>query len=271
MMQIKPTQNTTPPEMTEPLSPQLKGLYRYPIKGLTPERLEQVSLTAGETLPFDRAYAIENGPGRFDPDAPRHLPKINFLMLMRDERLATLRSQFEDATETLTILRDGKQVARGQLTSRIGRQLIEQFIAGYMKTELRGPPRIVHAPGHSFSDVSAKCVHVVNLASVREFERTQGRPIDPLRFRANLYIDGVAPWAEFGWLDKDLHVGPVQLTVFARTQRCEATNVDPATGARDMAIPAWLQRSVGHSDFGIYAKVVRGGALTAGVPVVPPS
>ena len=109
--------------MTEPLSPQLKGLYRYPIKGLTPERLEQVSLTAGETLPFDRAYAIENGPGRFDPDAPRHLPKVNFLMLMRDERLATLRSQFEDATETLTILRDGKPVSYTHLTLPTNREV----------------------------------------------------------------------------------------------------------------------------------------------------
>src|SRR6201988_1006698 len=123
--------------------PHVSVIYRYPVKGLTPERLERVSLAVGETLPLDRAYAIENGPGRFDPDTPRHLPKINFLMLMRDERLATLRSQFDDATETLTIFRGGKQVARGQLTSRIGRQLIEQFIAGYMKAELRGPPKIV--------------------------------------------------------------------------------------------------------------------------------
>jgi uncharacterized protein len=257
--------------MTEPLNPELKALYRYPIKGLTPEQLEKAQLTPGETLPFDRAYAIENGQGRFDPEAPRHLPKINFLMLMRDERLATLRSVFEDATETLTILRDGKQVARGRLTDRIGRQLIEQFVGSYMKAELRGAPRIVHAAGHSFSDVAAKCVHIVNLASVREFERMQGRPIDPLRFRANLYIDGIAPWAEFGWLDKELQVGPARLAVFARTQRCDATNVDPATGARDMAIPAWLQRSVGHSDFGIYAKVVTGGELAPGAPVVPPT
>ena len=91
MIQVKPTQKSQRPEMTEPLSPELKALYRYPVKGLTPEQLENVQLTPGETLPFDRAYAIENGPGRFDPDAPRHLPKINFLMLMRDERLATLR------------------------------------------------------------------------------------------------------------------------------------------------------------------------------------
>jgi uncharacterized protein YcbX len=254
--------------MTE--SAELKALYRYPIKGLTPERLERVALTAGETVPFDRAYAIENGPGRFDADNPRHLPKINFLMLMRDERLATLRSNFDEASETLTILRDGKQVARGQLNSRLGRQLIEQFIAGYMKSELRGAPRIVHAPGHSFSDVSVKCVHIVNMASVRDFERTLGRPVDPLRFRANLYIDGIPAWAELRWLDKELQVGPAKLGVFARTQRCEATNVDPMTGARDMAIPASLQRSLGHSDFGVYAKVLTGGELVQGMKVLPP-
>src|SRR5262249_45851634 len=152
------------------------------------------------------------------------------------------KTKFDDATETLTIFRDGKQVARGQLTTPLGRQLIEQFIAAYMKAELRGPPKIVHAAGHSFSDVAAKCVHIVNLASVREVARASSRPVDPLRFRANLYLDELEPWAEFGWLDRRLRIGEARLAVFARTTRCEATDVDPATGARDMAIPALITR-----------------------------
>jgi MOSC domain-containing protein len=254
--------------MSERRGAHVGALYRYPVKGLTPEPLDRVRLVTGETLPFDRAYAIENGPGRFDPRVPRHLPKINFLMLMRDERLATIKTKFDDATETLTITRDGKQVARGQLSTPLGRQLIEQFMAAYMKTELRGPPKIVHAAGHSFSDVAAKCVHIVNLASVREIERISGRPIDPLRFRANLYLEGLAPWAEFGWLDKELRVGEARLAIFTRTQRCEATNVDPASGARDMAIPALLMRTWGHSDFGVYAKVIDGGEVVAGTSPV---
>jgi uncharacterized protein YcbX len=250
---------------------QVASLYRYPVKGFSPETLQSVGLRPGETLPFDRAYAIENGPGRFDPTAPRHLPKITFLMLMRDERLATLRSAFDDATETLTISRDGKQVARGQLTTPLGRQLVEQFLGAYMKAELRGAPKIVSAPGHSFSDMAAKCVHIVNLATVREVERVVGRPIDPLRFRANLYLDGIEPWSEFTWLNQEISIGPARLTVFARTQRCEATNVDPATGARDMAIPAHLMRTWGHQDLGIYAKVMSGGEIAVGAPVTAPS
>lgn len=248
-------------------TPHLAGLYRYPVKGLSPEALARVQAAPGETLPFDRAYAIENGHGRFDSASPRHLPKVNFLMLMRDERLATLRTAFDDTNETLTILRDGRQVARGQLSTPLGRQLIEQFIAAYMAKELRGAPKIVHAPGHSFSDMAAKCVHIVNLASVRELERIIGRPVDPLRFRANLYLENVPPWAEFTWLDKEIGVGDVRLRVFTRTQRCEATNVDPTTGARDMAVPATLQRAWGHSDFGVYGKVSVGGPLAVGAPV----
>jgi uncharacterized protein YcbX len=247
---------------------QVTALYRYPVKGLTPQPLTTVSLQPGETFPFDRAYAIENGPGRFDPDAPRHLPKTNFVMLMRDERLATLRSVFDDSTRTLTISRGGRQVVRGQLDTVLGRKLIEQFIAAYMKAELRGAPRIVHAPGHSISDMAAKCVHIVNLASVRELERVVGRKVDPLRFRANILIDGLAPWVELGWLDKEIGIGPVRVAVFARTRRCAATNVDPAIGARDMAIPATLMRTWGHQDFGVYATVVAGGSIEVGDEVM---
>lgn len=102
------------------------SIYRYPVKGLTPEKMDSVTLAPGETLPFDRAFAIENGPGRFDPANPRHLPKITFLMLMRDERLAALDARFDDTTQTLTIFRAGKQVTRGDLGTRLGRTMIEQ-------------------------------------------------------------------------------------------------------------------------------------------------
>lgn len=240
------------------------SLYRYPIKGMTPQSLPHADLAIGETMLADRKYAIENGPGRFDPDVPRHLPKITYLMLMRDERLATLRSHYDDATETLTILRDGKQVAKGALNTAIGRAMIEQFVAAYMKGELRGAPKIVSADGHSFSDVAAKCVHIVNLASVRDLERVTGKTIDPLRFRANIYIDGVPAWDEFKWLDKVLAIGQARLNVYARTQRCDAINVDPTTGRRDMGLPAMLTRSYAHTDVGIYAKVASGGRIACG-------
>lgn len=249
-------------------APSVAALYRYPVKGMTPEPMTRVGLSAGGTMPFDRAWAVENGQGRFDPDAPKHLPKINFVMLMRNEKLAGLQARFDDATNVLTIHRGGRQVARGDLSTPLGRKLIEQFIAAFMPADLRGAPKIVHAEGHSFSDVSAKCLHVINLASVRELERVAGRPVDPLRFRANVHIDGLPPFAEIGWVGSKLRLGAVETKVFDRTVRCDATNVDPATAARDMAIPSLLQRTWGRSDFGVYAEITAGGDVSIGDAVI---
>jgi uncharacterized protein len=249
----------------------VRGLFRYPVKGLSAEALERVAVEAGGSVPFDRAWAIENGPGRFDPEQPKHLPKIHFLMLMRNERLATLETRFDDASQTLTVLRAGKQVARGELATKLGRTMIEQFLAAYLKEDLRGAPRIVSAPGHTFSDMPAKCVHLVNMASLAELERAARRALDPLRFRPNLVLEGLEPWEEFGWVDRDVRIGDVQLHVFARTTRCAATNVDPASGARDSALPAVLERTWGHADFGVYARIVHGGTLAVGDSVRGPA
>ena len=62
----------------------IASIYRYPVKGLSPEPLQRVTLEAGQTLPADRRYAIENGPSGFDPADPKWMAKTYFLMLQRD-------------------------------------------------------------------------------------------------------------------------------------------------------------------------------------------
>jgi uncharacterized protein YcbX len=244
----------------------IKRLFRYPVKGLSAQELDHVRLETGETFPFDRTWAIENGPSRFDAGNPRHLPKIAFLMLMRDEKLATLQTEFDERTTTLTVSRGGKAVTRGDLSTKTGRIIVEQFLAAYLKDGVRGAPKILSAPDHSFTDSATKYVHIVNQATVTDLERVMGRPIDPLRFRPNIIVTGIEPWSEFGWLGQELRVGAggVRLHVKKRVERCAATNVDPTTGARDADIPAVLQRQWGHTDFGVYAIVSERGRLAAG-------
>lgn len=245
-------------------------IYRYPVKGLSPEPLDRITLAPGQTVPLDRAYAIENGASGFDPAAPAYFPKQRFLMLMRNERLASLATHLEEATHTLTIKQDGSAVVQGDLRSASGRTAIEQFFASFCSDELRGPPKILHASGHSFSDVARKVVSIINLASVAEVAGAIGAPVDPLRFRANLYVDGWPAWREFELLDQELAIGSaVRLKPVKRIVRCAATNVDPSTGARDLAIPATLLRRYGHADCGIYAEVVAGGPIAAGDSIRP--
>ncbi len=244
--------------------PHVAALQRFPVKGLSPEPLEQVAVTPGETLPGDRRWALENGGTRFDPEAPRHLPKIAFLVLMAQERLAELTTRVDLEREELTVTRGGVELVRASLSTADGRRAIEATFQDFMAEDARGPIRLRDAPGHAFTDVPVKCLHLINLASVRDLAADLGRPIDPLRFRANMHLEGLEPWVEQTWIGRTVTIGAVRLDVLDTTTRCAATNVDPATAQRDMTIPDDLDRLHGHRDFGIYATVRTGGTLAVG-------
>ena len=254
--------------MSPPTPPHITGIYRYPIKGLTPEPLPRAALTPGQTLLADRRYAIENGPSGFDPAEPKWLPKPYFLMLQRDEWLAALQTHFDDASQVLTIRQNGAIAAQGNLETAEGRAAIEQFIAIRFAGQIKGPPKVLTSPGHSFSDVARKVVSIINLASLRAIENMVGQPVHALRFRANLYVEGWPAWHEAGLVDQTLRIGEARVKVVKRITRCAAVNVDPDTAERDLAIPQALQRRLGHGDCGIYAEVTAGGSIAVGDAVM---
>lgn len=246
----------------------VNGIYRYPVKGLSPEALDSVTLREDETLPADRRYAIENGPSGFDPAHPKYFPKNRFLMLMRNERLAGLQTRFDDDSHKLTITHNNAEAAQGNLETAEGRAAIENFFAGNFSPELNGAPKVLSSPGHSFSDVSAKVVSIINLASVAAIEDIVGQPVHPLRFRGNVYVGGWPAWHEFDLVNSTLGIGNARLRVVERIVRCAAVNVDPVTAARDMNIPHALMRAFGHADCGVYARVIEGGQIKSGDEVV---
>lgn len=248
------------------MSATIRHIYRYPVKGLTAEALDAADLAAGDYLPGDRRFALALATTPTSGTRMEWMPKRNFLALVKDARLATLETEFDHAAETLTIKRQGRQVARGKLTDRIGRAMIEDFFAAYMKEESRGRPRLVECvPGGRLTDQSTALVSIINLASIRDLEeRVMKTAIDPLRFRANIYIDGIAPWAEFDWLGKAVSLGGATVEVTERIDRCAAVNVNPRTAERDLNIVKALQAGYGHIDMGVFARVTRGGRIVLG-------
>src|ERR1700739_2890412 len=90
-----------------PAMPSIQSIWRYPIKGLSPERLNAVTLTPGRCLPHDRRFALARADTEFDPGRAEWLPKTKFVTLMREERLAALRSRFDAASERLVIEQEG--------------------------------------------------------------------------------------------------------------------------------------------------------------------
>jgi len=239
-------------------------LYRYPVKGLSPEHLDEVALAAGEGLPGDRQFALTQGDTEFDEANPVWLHKTHFAMLARNARLALLHTGYDAHDKVLGIAAPGRPHFRARTDTEEGRAAIARYLADWLGPEARGVPRFVAAPGHMFSDHRNKVVSLINLASLHALERAMDRPLDLLRFRANVYFVGAPAWAENEWVGREIMLGAARLEVTKRIPRCPATEVNLQTGERDCNPPQALRAHFGHVDLGLFARVVEGGRIARG-------
>ena len=242
----------------------IDSLYRYPVKGLSPEKLSSVQLDAGNGFPLDRKYALLRTEAAFDAAAPVWLAKANFVMLMLHEQVAALQTRYSEVGEQLRIRTPAGHERTFALNDPAQRTALEQYFLDFLPKRLSAAPRLVEARGHQFTDKAEKYVSLINLATVRELEKRWGQTLDPLRFRANIYIDGGGPFVELDWVGQEIRLGHVLAEVMQRNGRCAATNVNPQTGARDRDVPGKLRAEFGHKDLGIYLKITEPGLLIAG-------
>lgn len=247
-------------------SGRIAGLYRHPVKGFTPERLASTQLEAGAFFPCDRIYAVEDGPSGFDPAAPAFIPKTNFTVLARLADVARARTAYDESAGELLVEAEGQPPLRARLAEASGREALAAWLAKLLGEQVEGPLKVVAGPGHRFTDHPEGHVSIVNLESVRDLERRTGWRIDPLRFRANLYVDGWPAWVENEAVGGTVQLGSAQGQIFKSITRCPATEVDPATAERDLPVPQALRQHYGHVFCGVYAHVTRSGALAEGDP-----
>ena len=246
------------------------GIFRHPVKGFTPEPLTAVDLAPGVGFPCDRIYAVENGPCGFDPAAPAFIPKQKFTVLAALPQVAAVRTRYHDATGDLEASAPGAPDFFGCLAEAAGREAFAAWLTDVLGEEARGPLRVIAgAEAWRFTDHPLGQVSIINLASVADLSARMGVELDPLRFRANLYVDGWPPWIETEWPGRTLRVGPARLEVFSSIVRCVATHVDPDRGERDLDVTAGLYEGFGHILCGVYASVARGGTIAPGDEVAP--
>ena len=249
------------------MSAVVTALYRHPVKGFTPEALGEVVLEAGLWFPGDRMWAVENGPSGFDAAAPEHISKMRFTVLARQEALARIRTRWDEATNRLEVQMAGETLTVA-LDEAASRAAFTDRLAVFLGEDAQGPLRLISAgPRHRFMDSHRGKVSVLNLASVRDLEARLGVALDPLRFRANVWVEGWPAWIENEMAGAALTLGGAGLRGDKPIVRCAATEVDPATGARDIAVVRALWEQYGHRLCGLYCSIETGGRIVVGDPV----
>lgn len=247
----------------------LRHIFRYPVKGFTPDPLERSHLEPGRGVPFDRAAAFTSGNLKDPPQKNGWVPARTFLQLTVYPELARFRTEFDQAQGAITLTTPNGARAEARLGQPDSFAQANDLIREHFGPGPHGLPELhEQAPAHGHFDFTDSRLSVCNLETVRALEAAAGRRLDPVRFRANLYLDGLEAWQEFGLVGHTLRIGESEVEIMRPVMRCAATSVDPAAGEVDVDVPNLLHRTVGHMFLAVYARVVRGGPIRCGDAVV---
>ncbi len=223
----------------------IHSLFRYPVKSLAGETLENAHLVTGRGIPGDREWALGKAGNAM---TGAWQPKATFHVLEKQEALVEVSCPHT-------------------MDDPAGRKALEADVCRRLGLDGETATKLVKADGPGFFDTLKGEISILNLASVAALEKaagTEAGKIDPRRFRANVWLEGAKPWAENDWVGKSAVLGEAEIRFTQLTGRCAATLVNPTTAARDINILKLLKTHFNHTQMGVYAHVTINGGIKPG-------
>lgn len=236
----------------------LAEIWRHPIKAHGREPVAAFEIATDATIPQDRVWAVAHEASKLDGGA--WVPCANFGRAAKTPALMAITARTDGDMLVLS------HPDRPDLTfdpDDDSRPFLD-WIAPLADPGRAAPTGIVRAASRGFTDTPFASVSLNTFASHAAVEAVVGSNLSRHRWRANLWIDGTEPWAEFDWIGRELSLGTARFRVEQRITRCRATMANPATGRIDADTLGALEENFGHRDFGIYLTCTLPGRVAAG-------
>lgn len=240
--------------------PLLANIWRHPIKAHGAEPLQKVALLAGQTLPWDRHWAV--GHDASQADGTQWAQCSNFSRGAKAPQLMAITATLNEDSGALTL--SHPELSDLTFDPDTQADLFLEWVSPLMPKNRATSNRIVQAKTHGMTDMPYASISLNSVTSLADFEAKLGQSLDQRRFRGNLWIDDVKPWAEFDWIGKHVRIGGCILKIAEPIGRCMATTANPDTGLRDADTLDVLNSAYGHQDFGVCGTVIEAGEIKIG-------
>jgi uncharacterized protein YcbX len=232
------------------------ALYRYPVKGFTPERAETLQVLPDGRIAGDRVlgFRFASTP---EPDEAWS-SKFGMVVLVNTPGLARLDTHYDEANERLSLRFEGNTLIEDDL-SPAGRKRLCDAVTEFVSCLAENPlsERPDHLPlrlvgdGHTarYQDRAGGYVTLHSRSSVEALGAAFGDDdLDERRFRHNIAIEGAEAFAEQRWDGRRVRIGDVEFEVSLPVIRCLATHANPVTGERDREVLKTLPSVWGGGD-----------------------
>ncbi|PJI93157.1 hypothetical protein BC777_2027 [Yoonia maricola] len=241
--------------------PSVAALWRHPIKSHGREALDEVTLFEGQTMPWDRTWAVTHEASKFDASNPTWVMCRNFMIGVSTPALAGIWASFDEATGTITLRHADLEEINFNPDDPTDADRFIAWVRPLCPPDKRQPVGLAKAPMRGMTDSNYPTVSIMTQASHNAVAQKLGRPLEIERWRGNIWLDGAGPWEELEWLGKDVQIGGAMLHIVEPIERCKHTMANPRTGKRDADTLAALRDGWNHQYFGVYAKVIKGGKV----------
>jgi uncharacterized protein YcbX len=229
----------------------LAGLYRYPVKSLLGETLDEVAIDE-RGLARDRLWSVRDGDGKLGSGkSTRRFRKMDGLLM-----LAASYPAGGDGVPAVA-LPDGQR-ARAD----------EPAASAAVSAHVGRPVTLGRESEVSHFDEGP--VHLVTTASIGRLEHEAGTAVDVRRLRCNVLVDtgDAIGFVEDGWIGHRVQVGDaVVLEIVSPMPRCVMLDLPQ----RDLPAGGGLLRAltrVNDGDLGVLATVTSPGTVRRGDPVL---
>ncbi|WP_240790294.1 MOSC domain-containing protein [Rhodobacter sp. SY28-1] len=246
--------------MTRLVGGHIAQLVRHPIKSAGYETVAEAVLTEGAAFPFDRVWAVAHAAARLT-EPPTWAPKLQFLRGWGSADLMAISCASDTAAGQVTLSHPRRPSETFRPDDPADAARLIDWLRPLWPENRPEPARVIRVPGQALTDQDQPLVSINSVTSLGELSAQMGTRLSPHRFRGNIWVDGWAPWAELDLIGEELTIGPVRLRVEEPIGRCRATGANPETGLQDADTMGALETAYGHTDFGVFARVLTGGRI----------
>jgi uncharacterized protein YcbX len=249
--------------VTAPTTGRVAHLVRHPIKSAGFEQIEMAALTEGAAFPFDRVWAVAHAAARL-PEPLGWASKLQFLRGWASADLMAVTCTSDAEAGRVTLSHPRRETASFRPDDPADAARLIDWLRPLWPENRPEPARVVTMPGQAFTDQDQPLVSINGTASLADLSARMGCALSMHRFRGNIWVQDWAPWAELDLIGREITIGSARLRVEKPIGRCRATGANAETGLQDADTMAALETHYGHSDFGVFARVIHSGGVTLG-------
>ena len=254
------------------MSIKISSLNYCPVKSLSFQKINKCKIKKNIGIEGDRNFAFSQNLNLdevklFEKNPNERKDKWNKILTLKNSPVLNKYNFIFKDNELTLFLKDKKILTINVNQPTECQKLSDKIIE--LEKSLKQPLVLIRNENFPFFDTSiskkinfTNSISLLNIQSIKDFEKKVNKKIETSIFRGNICIDGIDPWKEREWIGKIIKINNVSFKVEKNIPRCVAINLKPQTDNNSFDLLKLLKKTYNHFDMGVFLTALDDGEIS---------